>query len=220
MALYKRYSAQWPCLPASILATRTSGADPHAIWSRGWKAPRVFRRHPFNPPHLIPLVDWSWVPRGIHRSGSGAIGAHAFYAHIVKHPIMLRKEGALAISPNPAQAPRSGARPSTVLQDGTRRCRPYRCGRFRPGARPCATRALYPGTHMTLSMAAGRGEVSAPRVEAFRPRLRGLGGRLMQRTPVFDDALKESPLDRRRRRADGGCASMVRAFEAETRRRG
>jgi 3-hydroxyacyl-CoA dehydrogenase len=50
---------------------------------------RVLLGHPFNPPHLIPLIE---VAGGKQTSEAAIATAMAFYAACGKHPIRLRKE--------------------------------------------------------------------------------------------------------------------------------
>ena len=73
----------------SIIASSSSGITMSVIQS-GCKHPeRVLIGHPFNPPHLIPLVE---VVGGNKTSPEAIQQAMAFYASIGKKPIHLRKE--------------------------------------------------------------------------------------------------------------------------------
>ena len=73
----------------SIIASSSSGITMSAIQS-GCKHPeRCVIGHPFNPPHMIPLVE---VVGGNKTSPEAIQQAIAFYASIGKKPIYLRKE--------------------------------------------------------------------------------------------------------------------------------
>jgi carnitine 3-dehydrogenase len=74
--------------PDTILASSASGLTMDAIQS-GCKHPeRCVIGHPFNPPHIIPLVE---VAGGAKTSEAVIERAMAFYASIGKKPIRLRK---------------------------------------------------------------------------------------------------------------------------------
>jgi carnitine 3-dehydrogenase len=74
--------------PDSILASSASGITMDAIQS-GCKHPeRCIIGHPFNPPHVIPLVE---VVGGAKTSESVIERAMTFYASIGKKPIRVRK---------------------------------------------------------------------------------------------------------------------------------
>jgi carnitine 3-dehydrogenase len=74
--------------PDSILASSASGITMDLIQS-GCKHPeRCVIGHPFNPPHVIPLVE---VVGGAKTSEAVIERAMAFYASIGKKPIRLRK---------------------------------------------------------------------------------------------------------------------------------
>jgi carnitine 3-dehydrogenase len=73
----------------SIIASSSSGITMSVIQS-GCKHPeRCVIGHPFNPPHVIPLVE---VVGGNKTSPEAIQQAMAFYASIGKKPIRLRKE--------------------------------------------------------------------------------------------------------------------------------
>jgi len=73
----------------SIIASSSSGITPSVIQS-GCKHPeRVLLGHPFNPPHIIPLVE---VVGGTKTSPEAIQKAMNFYAEIGKKPILLHKE--------------------------------------------------------------------------------------------------------------------------------
>ncbi len=74
--------------PQTILASSASGLTMDAIQS-GCKHPeRCVIGHPFNPPHIIPLVE---VVGGAKTSEAVIERAMTFYASIGKRPIRLRK---------------------------------------------------------------------------------------------------------------------------------
>lgn len=74
--------------PETILASSSSGITMDGIQS-GCKHPeRCVIGHPFNPPHVIPLVE---VVGGAKTSEAVIEQAMAFYASIGKKPIRLRK---------------------------------------------------------------------------------------------------------------------------------
>jgi carnitine 3-dehydrogenase len=76
--------------PEVVLASSSSGLLPSVI---GRGAPghpeRVLIGHPFNPPHLIPLVE---VVPGEKTAEEAVEAAIAFYAAVGKKPIRLRQE--------------------------------------------------------------------------------------------------------------------------------
>lgn len=76
--------------PDVVLASSSSGLLPSVIARGAPKHPeRVLVGHPFNPPHLIPLVE---VVPG-ERTAEEAVGtAMAFYGAVGKRPIRVRKE--------------------------------------------------------------------------------------------------------------------------------
>jgi 3-hydroxyacyl-CoA dehydrogenase len=76
--------------PEVVLASSSSGLLPSAI-ARGCPAhpERVVIGHPFNPPHLIPLVE---VVPGERTTDEAVDSAMAFYAAVGKRPIRLRQE--------------------------------------------------------------------------------------------------------------------------------
>ena len=75
--------------PDSIIASSASGLTMSEMQS-GCKHPeRCVIGHPFNPPHLIPLVE---VVGGLKTSPNAIQQAISFYASIGKKPIHLRKE--------------------------------------------------------------------------------------------------------------------------------
>src|SRR4026207_2303206 len=73
----------------SLLASSSSGITPSVIQSKCNRPERVVIGHPFNPPHIIPLVE---VVGGNKTSSDAIQQAMAFYTSIGKKPIRLRKE--------------------------------------------------------------------------------------------------------------------------------
>ncbi|MFF7456579.1 3-hydroxyacyl-CoA dehydrogenase NAD-binding domain-containing protein [Kitasatospora sp. NPDC008115] len=76
--------------PGTILASSSSGLPPSRIQRACAAHPeRVLVGHPFNPPHLIPLVE---VVPG-ERTGEAAVeAAMGFYRSLGRRPIRLRQE--------------------------------------------------------------------------------------------------------------------------------
>ena len=76
--------------PEVVLASSSSGLLPSAIARGCPRHPeRVLIGHPFNPPHLIPLVE---VVPGEKTAEEAVDAAMAFYTAVGKRPIRLRQE--------------------------------------------------------------------------------------------------------------------------------
>jgi 3-hydroxyacyl-CoA dehydrogenase len=75
--------------PDSIIASSSSGITMSVMQSECKCPERCVIGHPFNPPHIIPLVE---VVGGTKTSPEAIQQAMAFYASIGKKPILLRKE--------------------------------------------------------------------------------------------------------------------------------
>jgi 3-hydroxyacyl-CoA dehydrogenase len=73
----------------SLIASSSSGITPSVMQSKCKHPERILIGHPFNPPHLIPLVE---VVGGAKTSPAAIQQAMTFYASIGKKPILLRKE--------------------------------------------------------------------------------------------------------------------------------
>jgi len=73
----------------SIIASSSSGITPSMMQSDCKHPERVIVGHPFNPPHIVPLVE---VVGGTRTSPDAIEQAMRFYASIGKKPIHLRKE--------------------------------------------------------------------------------------------------------------------------------
>lgn len=77
-------------LPADVvIASSTSGLLASQLSATCAHPERVVIGHPFNPPHLIPLVE---VVGGARASAEAVAAAMDFYRTIGKHPIALAKE--------------------------------------------------------------------------------------------------------------------------------
>jgi carnitine 3-dehydrogenase len=73
----------------SLIASSSSGITPSVMQTRCKHPERVIVGHPFNPPHIVPLVE---VVGGTQTSPEAIQLAMRFYASIGKKPIHLRKE--------------------------------------------------------------------------------------------------------------------------------
>jgi 3-hydroxyacyl-CoA dehydrogenase len=73
----------------SIIASSSSGITPSVIQSQCKHPERVLVGHPFNPPHIVPLVE---VVGGGKTSPAAIQQAMKFYSSIGKKTIQLRKE--------------------------------------------------------------------------------------------------------------------------------
>ena len=73
----------------SLIASSSSGITASVMQSRCANPQRILVGHPFNPPHIVPLVEVvggrATDPEALHQ-------AMRFYASIGKKPILLRKE--------------------------------------------------------------------------------------------------------------------------------
>jgi 3-hydroxyacyl-CoA dehydrogenase len=87
MKLYADMDEATP--PDSIIASSSSGITPTVMQSKCRRPERCLIAHPFNPPHIIPLVE---VVGGAKTSPEAIERAMEFYASIGKKPIRLRKE--------------------------------------------------------------------------------------------------------------------------------
>ena len=75
--------------PDAIIASSSSGITMSEIQVQCRRPERTVIGHPFNPPHVIPLVE---VVGGKKTSPETVRDAIAFYASIGKKPILLKKE--------------------------------------------------------------------------------------------------------------------------------
>ncbi len=85
--LFRRMDAATP--PDAILASSSSGLAISGVQSGCAHPGRVVLGHPFNPPHLIPLVE---VIGGERTSADTIERTLAFYAAIGKRPIHVKRE--------------------------------------------------------------------------------------------------------------------------------
>ena len=85
--LFRRMDAAAPL--HAILASSSSGLTVSGMQSGCAHPERVVLGHPFNPPHLIPLVE---VIGGERTSADAVERAMAFYAAIGKRPIHVKRE--------------------------------------------------------------------------------------------------------------------------------
>jgi carnitine 3-dehydrogenase len=75
--------------PDSLIASSSSGITMSVMQSQCKRPERCIIGHPFNPPHIIPLVE---VVAGVRTSPDAIQRAMAFYAGLGKKPILLHKE--------------------------------------------------------------------------------------------------------------------------------
>jgi carnitine 3-dehydrogenase len=75
--------------PKAIIASSSSGITMSEIQVQCRRPERTVIGHPFNPPHVIPLVE---VVGGKNTSAETISDTMAFYAAIGKKPILLKKE--------------------------------------------------------------------------------------------------------------------------------
>jgi 3-hydroxyacyl-CoA dehydrogenase len=87
MKLFSDMDAVTP--PDSLIASSSSGLTMSVIQSQCKRPERCVIGHPFNPPHIVPLVE---VVGGVKTAPAAIEQAMAFYASIGKKPIFLRKE--------------------------------------------------------------------------------------------------------------------------------
>src|SRR5580692_1231608 len=73
----------------SIIASSSSGITPSVMQSKCKHPERVLVGHPFNPPHIVPLVE---VVGGAKTAPEAIQQALAFYSSIGKKAIYLKKE--------------------------------------------------------------------------------------------------------------------------------
>jgi carnitine 3-dehydrogenase len=85
--LFARLDAALP--PEAIVASSTSALPMSRIQSGCRHPERCVTGHPFNPPHLIPLVE---VVGGARTAPRTIDRAMAFYAGLGKHPVHIRRE--------------------------------------------------------------------------------------------------------------------------------
>jgi carnitine 3-dehydrogenase len=87
-ALFETLDTHTP--PEAVIASSSSFMPPSLMQAACTRHPsRVLVGHPFNPPHLIPLVE---VVGGEHTADRAIEHAMAFYRRVGKRPIHVRKE--------------------------------------------------------------------------------------------------------------------------------
>jgi ketoreductase RED1 len=75
--------------PAALLLS-SSSSIPASVFSAKMASPeRALIGHPFNPPHLIPLVE---VVPGKNTSHAATLSAMSFYRSLGKRPVLIEKE--------------------------------------------------------------------------------------------------------------------------------
>ncbi|GLS79736.1 3-hydroxyacyl-CoA dehydrogenase NAD-binding domain-containing protein [Paracoccus marinus] len=75
--------------PDALILSSTSGLKPTAMQQDMTHPGRLVVGHPFNPPHLIPLVE---IVGGERTSDDAILAAVAFYERLGKQPIRLNRE--------------------------------------------------------------------------------------------------------------------------------
>ena len=75
--------------PSTVICSSTSALMPTEIQATCQHPDRVLVGHPFNPPHLLPLVE---VVAGRQTAPGVVEWAMKFYKHIGKHPIQVKRE--------------------------------------------------------------------------------------------------------------------------------
>jgi carnitine 3-dehydrogenase len=76
------------CGPEVVIASSTSGIPPTVFQARSAHPERVLAGHPSNPAHILPLVE---VVAGERTSPEAVAWAMAFYAHLGKRPLRVRR---------------------------------------------------------------------------------------------------------------------------------
>jgi len=164
----------------AVFASSTSGLVMSEMQQGLKNAARFVIGHPFNPPHLIPLVE---VVAGKQTDPAAADWAMEFYRHVGKHPIRLKKElkGHLA---NRLQAALWREAVMAVKEDVASIEDIDAAISQGPGLRLALM-----GPHMIFSLAGGKGGMAhfydhiGPAMEAW--------WETMQETPKLDAELRE-----------------------------
>lgn len=180
--LYKAIDGAVP--QDAIVATSTSGLILSDLQDGLSFAPRLVVGHPFNPPHLIPLVE---VVLGRLTDRAAAEWAHGFYNHIGKHAIYVNKEvpGHLA---NRLQAA-LWREAVNAVEDGLASVEDVNAAVAQgPGLRWALM-----GPHMVMNLTAGRDGL-ATTLERFGPPMESWWAD-MQKTPTFTPELKQKLID-------------------------
>ncbi|MCR9072577.1 MAG: 3-hydroxyacyl-CoA dehydrogenase NAD-binding domain-containing protein [Alphaproteobacteria bacterium] len=180
--LYKSIDGSVP--EHCIVATSTSGLILSDLQDGLSYAPRLVVGHPFNPPHLIPLVE---IVLGKLTDRAAADWAHGFYNHMGKHAIYVNKEvpGHLA---NRLQAA-LWREAVNAVEDGLASVEDVNAAVSQgPGLRWALM-----GPHMVMNLTAGR-EGLATTLERFGPPMESWWAD-MQKTPTFTPELKRKLID-------------------------
>jgi carnitine 3-dehydrogenase len=77
------------CPPGTVIASSTSGIPPSLLQASCAHPERVLAGHPSNPAHLLPLVE---VVAGERTDPAAVDWAMAFYRHLGKRPLRVRRE--------------------------------------------------------------------------------------------------------------------------------
>lgn len=86
-AVFADISAHAP--DTALIATSTSGLSITAIQRNARLPERTLAAHPYNPPHLVPLVE---LAPGALTSSTTMERAREFYAAVGKHPLVMRHD--------------------------------------------------------------------------------------------------------------------------------
>ncbi len=76
------------CPPHCIIASSTTAFPQSTIAAKAMDKSRVIVAHPFNPPHLVPLVELV----GATPDAPAILTAYAFYKSLGREPVVLKKE--------------------------------------------------------------------------------------------------------------------------------
>lgn len=167
--------------PHAIIASSTTAFPHSVIAARAKDRARVIVAHPFNPPHLVPLVELV----GATPDAPAVRAAHAFYQRLGREPVILRKE-AVGHLANRLQAALM-REALYCLEQGIAGVEDIdRAVRFGPGLRWACM-----GPFQTYHLAGGEG--------GLRHYFAHLGASQAQRwatlgTPVLDDRLVEQAI--------------------------
>lgn len=179
--LYARLDGALPA--ETILASSTSGLIMSEMQAGLKNAARFAVGHPFNPPHLIPLVE---VVGGRDTAPETVQWCLQFYAHIGKKPIWIRKEAAGHLA-NRLQAALWREAVSAVVSGLASVEDVDTAISAGPGLRWAAM-----GPHMTFHL--GGGEGGMPHMlHQFRPAFEAWWATMT--TPVLTDAVCQQIID-------------------------
>jgi 3-hydroxyacyl-CoA dehydrogenase, NAD binding domain len=140
------YARLDPVVPAeAVLASSTSGLIMSEMQAGLRSAARFVVGHPFNPPHLIPLVE---VVGGRETASETITWCLDFYRHIGKRPIHIRQGGA-----PPSGEPAAGG----AVAGGSQRGGEWACvGRGRRHCDQCRARLALGGHGPAHDLPSGR----------------------------------------------------------------